>query len=87
MAFARPSLIRLATSSRQSAQSVSRILIPRNYGTSRSGILMLGYSSDHSILDITDSIHSYHLGDIIDLIPGYFSLMRAFTSKYIQKSF
>ena len=52
-----------------------------------SGILMLGYSSDHLMLDITDSIHSYHLGDIIDLIPGYFSLMRAFTSKYIQKSF
>lgn len=51
------------------------------------GILMLGCSSDHLMLDITDSMHTYHLGDIIDLIPGYFSLMRAFTSKYIQKSF
>lgn len=49
-------------------------------------ILVLGCSSDHLMLDLTDSRRDYHVGDVIDLIPGYFSLMRAFTSKYVEKT-
>lgn len=48
-------------------------------------ILMLGCSSDHLMLDLTDSHRYYRVGDVIDLIPGYFSLMRAFTSSYVEK--
>ncbi|SNS81763.1 Predicted amino acid racemase [Anaerovirgula multivorans] len=48
-------------------------------------IKILGASSDHFILDITDSNKKYELGDIIEIELGYFSTMRAFTSKYVKK--
>lgn len=48
------------------------------------GIIMLGSSSDHLMLDITDSDHEYKVGDIIQLELGYFSVMRAFTSRYVE---
>lgn len=50
-----------------------------------SNILMLGASSDHLILDVTDSKRMYKVGDIVTLTPGYFSTMRAYTSPYVQK--
>lgn len=50
-----------------------------------SGIVMLGASSDHLMLDITDSSRKYLLGDVIELQLGYFSTMRAFTSQYVEK--
>ncbi|MCF0140941.1 MAG: alanine/ornithine racemase family PLP-dependent enzyme [Mogibacterium sp.] len=49
------------------------------------GIIMLGASSDHLMLDVTDSDRDYKVGDIIELELGYFSVMRAFTSKYVEK--
>lgn len=49
------------------------------------GILMLGASSDHLMLDLTDSKRSYHVGDSVALQLGYFSTMRAFTSDYVEK--
>ncbi|MEG2144306.1 MAG: alanine/ornithine racemase family PLP-dependent enzyme, partial [Oscillospiraceae bacterium] len=49
------------------------------------GVKMLGASSDHLMLDITDSQKSYKIGDIIELRLGYFSTMRVFTSKYVEK--
>lgn len=49
------------------------------------GILMLGASSDHLMLDLTDSERSYHVGDSVALQLGYFSTMRAFTSDYVEK--
>lgn len=48
-------------------------------------IILLGCSSDHLMLDVTDSKRKYQLGDIVELIPGYFSLMRASTSQYVKK--
>lgn len=51
------------------------------------GIQILGASSDHMMLDITDSQRDYQVGDRVEFELGYFSLMRAFTSKYIQKSY
>ena len=49
------------------------------------GVIMLGASSDHLMLDVTDSKKSYQVGDIIELKLGYFSTMRAFTSEYVEK--
>lgn len=49
-------------------------------------IKILGSSSDHLMLDITDSKTKYKLGDIIEIELGYFSTMRAFTSKYVEKN-
>lgn len=49
------------------------------------GIIMLGASSDHLMLDVTDSETEYKVGDVIRLELGYFSTMRAFTSSYVEK--
>jgi len=49
------------------------------------GVLMLGASSDHLMLDVTDSQKHYRVGDVIELKLGYFSTMRAFTSEYVEK--
>lgn len=49
------------------------------------GIIILGASSDHLMLDVTDSEKDYKVGDVIQLQLGYFSTMRAFTSDYVEK--
>ena len=49
------------------------------------GIIILGGSSDHIILDGTDSKRDYKVGDIIDFNIHYVSLLRAMTSEYIKK--
>ncbi|MCI8511619.1 MAG: alanine/ornithine racemase family PLP-dependent enzyme [Lachnospiraceae bacterium] len=49
------------------------------------GIILLGASSDHLMLDVTDSKNRYALGDIVTLQLGYFSTMRAYTSSYVEK--
>lgn len=49
------------------------------------GITMLGASSDHLMLDITNSKRSYQVGDIVELKLGYFATLRAFTSEYVEK--
>ena len=49
------------------------------------GILILGASSDHLMLDVTDSSRRYQVGDRVRLRLGYFSTMRAFTSDYVEK--
>lgn len=51
------------------------------------GILILGASSDHLMLDVTDSEINYKVGDTVKLKLGYFSTMRAFTSEYVQKEY
>ncbi|MFS0689286.1 alanine/ornithine racemase family PLP-dependent enzyme [Sporosarcina sp. 179-K 8C2 HS] len=48
-------------------------------------IIILGASSDHLMLDVTDSKTAYKVGDTIELQLGYFSTMRAFTSRYVRK--
>lgn len=49
------------------------------------GVILLGASSDHLMLDVTDSERDYQVGDVIRLQLGYFSTMRAFTSDYVEK--
>lgn len=51
------------------------------------GVIILGASSDHLMLDITDSEKTYKVGDCIDLRLGYFSTMRAFTSAYVRREY
>ncbi len=50
-----------------------------------SGVIILGASSDHLMLDVTDSEKSYKVGDVIELELGYYSILRAFTSSYVDK--
>jgi len=51
------------------------------------GIIILGASSDHLMLDVTDSERTYKVGDTVELKLGYFSTMRAFTSEYVKKEY
>ncbi len=49
------------------------------------GVIILGGSSDHIILDGTDSSVDYKVGDIIDFKVHYVSILRAMTSEYVYK--
>ena len=51
------------------------------------GVEIIGASSDHLMLDITDAHLSYKVGDPVRLRLGYFALMRAYTSDYVEKIF
>ena len=48
-------------------------------------IIILGGSSDHIILDGSDSDIDYKVGDIIEFRMHYVSILRAMTSEYITK--
>ena len=48
-------------------------------------IEILGASSDHFIVDITDATDEYPPGSIMRFRLGYFATMRAFTSSYVEK--
>jgi len=48
---------------------------------------ILGGSSDHLIVDITDSEKDYKIGDTFKFYMYYTSVLRAFTSKYVDKEF
>ena len=50
-------------------------------------IIMLGASSDHLMLDLTESKQNYKVGDSVKLQLGYFSTMRAFTSEYVKRQY
>ncbi|WP_353094030.1 ornithine racemase Orr [Tissierella praeacuta] len=49
------------------------------------GIIILGGSSDHLILDGSDSKINYKVGDIIEFRMSYVSILRGMTSEYIEK--
>lgn len=48
-------------------------------------LIILGASSDHTIVDITDSSNNYALGDTIDFLLDYGALLGLSTSEYINK--
>lgn len=50
-------------------------------------ITILGASSDHLLVDITDSEQHYQIGDTLSFNMLYTSVMRSFTSKYIDKEY
>lgn len=45
----------------------------------------IGSSSDHIILDVTDSINEYKVGDIVSFRLTYSSILSLMTSKYVKK--
>ncbi len=51
------------------------------------GVEILGASSDHLILDVTDSGRTYRVGDAVEFRLGYFSLLRAYTSADVEKTY
>lgn len=46
---------------------------------------ILGASSDHLLLDITNSCNLYKVGDVVDFNMDYGCLLRAMTSPYVKK--
>jgi predicted amino acid racemase len=50
------------------------------------GIIVLGGSSDHLVLDVEEAQSEVRLGDEIGFFPSYGSLLAATTSPYMQKS-
>ena len=48
-------------------------------------ITILAGSSDHIVLDVTDSKMDYKVGDIIEFKPNYAGVLSAMTSKYVKK--
>lgn len=51
------------------------------------GILVLGASSDHLILDISDAKDDLKVGDEVSFILDYVALLNAMTSEYVYKKF
>lgn len=49
------------------------------------GIEVVGGSSDHIILDLTDAEGSYQVGDIVSFTVAYECLLKASTSPYVEK--
>lgn len=52
-----------------------------------SKIDILGASSDHLIMDVTNSDRDYRVGDIIQFILGYGGLLKAATSAYVDRNY
>lgn len=50
-------------------------------------IIVLGGSSDHTILDINNCEKDYKVGDIINFKLTYAGMLRAMTSPYVEKAF
>jgi predicted amino acid racemase len=46
---------------------------------------VLGGSSDHLLLDLTDATHKYKVGDVLTFKVGYGSMLKAMTSPYVEK--
>jgi len=49
------------------------------------GIIILGGSSDHLLLDMEDAEQIYNTGDEVHFLPGYAALLAASTSPYVRK--
>jgi predicted amino acid racemase len=50
-----------------------------------SQIRVLGGSSDHLLLDLTEATHKYKVGDVLTFKVGYGSMLKATTSPYVEK--
>ena len=49
------------------------------------GIIILGGSSDHLVLDVSDAETTLQLGDEVAFYPGYGATLAAATSRYVEK--
>ncbi|MBO4563351.1 MAG: alanine/ornithine racemase family PLP-dependent enzyme [Clostridia bacterium] len=48
---------------------------------------IIGASSDHLIVNLTECAHEYNVGDTISFIPDYGALLHLFTSKYVDRNY
>lgn len=53
----------------------------------QSGVRVVGASSDHLILDVTDCGRTVEVGDVLSFRMSYGALLRGFTSKYVSRAF
>lgn len=51
------------------------------------GIMVIGASSDHLIIDVEESKKDYRVGDIVNFQLEYGALLKAMTSSYVEKDF
>ena len=52
-----------------------------------SRLVILGGSSDHTIVDVTDAGDEYKVGDTISFELGYGGMLKAFTSAYVDRAY
>ena len=48
---------------------------------------IIGASSDHLIVNLTECSTDYKVGDIVRFIPDYGALLHLFTSKYVDRCY
>lgn len=48
---------------------------------------VIGASSDHMIVNLTNCSREYRVGDTLSFIPDYGALLRLFTSKYVDRAY
>lgn len=48
-------------------------------------LIILGASSDHLIVDVTDSAKGYQVGDVVEFGVEYGSLLQLMTTEYVEK--
>ncbi|MDR1541926.1 MAG: alanine/ornithine racemase family PLP-dependent enzyme [Clostridiales bacterium] len=51
------------------------------------GVFILGASSDHLIVDLTEAEKVFKIGDILRFKMNYSAILRGFTSRYVDKAF
>lgn len=51
------------------------------------GVQIIGTSSDHLVVDVSDSKEKYRVGGIVRFKLQYFSMMRAWNSDYVERQF
>ena len=51
------------------------------------GIEIVGNSSDHTILDVTDTCRSWHTGDTVTFKLRYSPMLRAFSGKHVNREY
>ena len=49
------------------------------------GIVVLGSSSDHLILDVTEATRKLQVGDVVEFSLSYGAVLAGFTSKYVSR--
>ena len=51
------------------------------------GIEIVGNSSDHTILDVTDTCRTWHTGDTVTFKLRYSPMLRAFSGKHVNREY
>jgi len=53
----------------------------------RTDVSIIGASSDHTVLDVTGASPPVSIGERIGFVPGYGSLLQAFTSPFVRPQY